>query len=113
MEESEELYPFTIDNDDRIMLLAHRSFMKHRIKSKYAPAYREAEDSEEGESNCSVDNAHLFFSNSDTKIQMAKSLCESCNIVQSCLSTALRNNLRDGVWGGLTPEERLIYTVNN
>ena len=109
MEEYEGLYPHTLDNDENLVVLkAYRSFMEQRIRSKYAPAYREAVSG-----NCSIDNAHLFFSKSDTEIQVAKSLCESCAVVRSCLSNALRNNLRDGVWGGLTSEERLIYTVNN
>lgn len=39
-------------------------------------------------------------------IQYAKSICATCPIKATCLETALENNERFGVWGGLTEDER-------
>lgn len=39
-------------------------------------------------------------------IEYAKSICARCPVVGTCLETALENNERFGVWGGLTEAER-------
>lgn len=36
----------------------------------------------------------------------AKRVCAGCPVVQSCLDEALIGDIRYGVWGGTTPEER-------
>jgi WhiB family redox-sensing transcriptional regulator len=36
----------------------------------------------------------------------ARSICAWCPSVEPCLVYALDNDLRDGMWGGLTPDER-------
>lgn len=36
----------------------------------------------------------------------AKQVCARCPVTQDCLEEALDNNLYDGVWGGLNPDER-------
>ena len=43
------------------------------------------------------------------KIAIAKGFCASCkaDVKNKCLSFALENNLRYGVWGGLTEHERM------
>lgn len=39
----------------------------------------------------------------------AKLVCAGCNVKAECLAYALRNNERDGIWGGLTDRERRKY----
>ena len=38
--------------------------------------------------------------------KMAKALCKTCPIIESCFTYALETNQRHGIWGGTTPEER-------
>ena len=38
--------------------------------------------------------------------KMAKALCKSCPLIESCFTYALETNQRHGIWGGTTPEER-------
>jgi WhiB family redox-sensing transcriptional regulator len=46
----------------------------------------------------------VFFSKWET--HAAKMYCTSCVVRQECLDYAITNNIVDGVWGGLTPQER-------
>ena len=47
----------------------------------------------------------LFEDRMRTVVKKAKRLCSTCAVKQECLDYALRNN-EDGVWGGLTANER-------
>ncbi len=38
--------------------------------------------------------------------QRAKAVCAGCTVRQECLETALAQNERYGIWGGLTDVER-------
>lgn len=42
----------------------------------------------------------------------AKAVCASCPVRQECLSWALTNRERLGVWGGLTERERSLLGAN-
>jgi WhiB family redox-sensing transcriptional regulator len=54
----------------------------------------------------------LFFPKSDrgdgwqAVIEEAKAVCRRCPVTDRCLAWALANNIEDGVWGGLTEQER-------
>jgi WhiB family redox-sensing transcriptional regulator len=37
---------------------------------------------------------------------LAKAVCESCPVVDECLSFAIETRQPDGIWGGFTPKER-------
>jgi WhiB family redox-sensing transcriptional regulator len=39
-------------------------------------------------------------------VAAAKAVCRQCPVVGDCLSHALDHGERDGIWGGLTPDER-------
>jgi len=39
-------------------------------------------------------------------INEVKALCESCPVKEDCLDFAVRNDIKDGIWGGMTPTER-------
>jgi WhiB family transcriptional regulator, redox-sensing transcriptional regulator len=57
---------------------------------------------------CREVDPELFFADSrhpgDTKT--AKKICARCGVRQECLTVALVNNERFGVWGGLNNSER-------
>ncbi|MFD2355808.1 WhiB family transcriptional regulator [Nonomuraea ferruginea] len=36
----------------------------------------------------------------------AKAVCATCQVLTECRSYALKAGEADGIWGGLTPEER-------
>lgn len=36
----------------------------------------------------------------------SKQLCKGCPVMSECLSYALKNNEKYGIWGGMTPKER-------
>jgi len=43
-----------------------------------------------------------FFNDSRT----AKQICQMCAVKQECLEFAIKNDIRDGVWGGMLHKER-------
>jgi len=53
-----------------------------------------------------IGRGDLFFADHvRSVVKKAKQLCGSCPVKQECLEYALRNN-DDGVWGGMTANER-------
>lgn len=50
----------------------------------------------------------MFFPKPDDvdRIRGAKALCGQCTVRGVCLQAALENGDRDGIWGGMTEEER-------
>lgn len=60
---------------------------------------------------CQWEDGELFFPISevgpaDRQIAEAKAVCARCPVRESCLAFALDNGLDDGVFGGLTADER-------
>lgn len=39
-------------------------------------------------------------------VSLAKSLCNTCPVVDECLAFAIETRQPDGIWGGMTPKER-------
>ncbi len=64
---------------------------------------------------CRNENARLFFTPEDKepredrsiREQLAKAVCERCDVSTECLRYALTNRERQGIWGGRTEAERL------
>jgi WhiB family redox-sensing transcriptional regulator len=53
-------------------------------------------------------NIDMFFSERNRrKIMNAKLMCAECPVRSECLQYALRVPFDNGVWGGLTPNERI------
>jgi WhiB family redox-sensing transcriptional regulator len=53
-----------------------------------------------------IGHGDLFFEDRmRTVVSKAKRICDKCAVKQECLDYALRNN-EEGVWGGLTANER-------
>jgi WhiB family redox-sensing transcriptional regulator len=52
----------------------------------------------------------LFFPESQEQTKdvrpMIKKTCNLCVHQSDCLAFAIDNNIREGIWGGLTPDER-------
>lgn len=71
------------------------------------------------DSKCGNDgiDPELFFpigykSGPDLKqVEQAKSICKQCPAKQDCLEWAIENGVVDGVFGGLTPDERKIFKM--
>ncbi|GHI91313.1 WhiB family transcriptional regulator [Streptomyces olivaceus] len=57
---------------------------------------------------CRGDNLELFFTESKTGVELAKSICGTCPVREACLAETLQaeDGSRYGVYGGLTPAER-------
>lgn len=53
-------------------------------------------------------NPDVFFD--DTRVVAAVEVCQRCQARPSCLTYAIDNQIRDGVWGGLTPTQRQRLT---
>lgn len=52
----------------------------------------------------------LFFPEkgaSITDIRTAKTICAACGMRTACLTFALDQHIRDGIWGGTTRDERI------
>ncbi|QHG85511.1 WhiB family transcriptional regulator (plasmid) [Rhodococcus rhodochrous] len=56
--------------------------------------------------NCRDHDGDLFFAGEATEEQ-AKSICAVCPVIMACRDHAMSANEPDGVWGGLTPSERM------
>ncbi len=66
-----------------------------------------------GEAACRESEPELFFpisatAASDTDIARAKGICASCPVRPQCLNYALHHCQEQGIWGGLTEDERRL-----
>jgi len=50
----------------------------------------------------------LFFTDDLEQQQRAKQVCHRCPVRWECLAYAFGAGQEDGIWGGLTPAERLV-----
>ena len=55
---------------------------------------------------CGEVDPELFYPPPNSAATEAKSVCAACGVRELCLTYALENEERFGVWGGLTPRER-------
>lgn len=46
------------------------------------------------------------------QVVAAKAICKVCDVRADCLSYALATNQREGIWGGMTYDERLAYIAS-
>jgi len=73
------------------------------------------------DASCKGQDLSIFFieneegSISRKNIKKAKSICLKCLVQVKCLSYALNEDIRYGIWGGITPRERssLIKSIKN
>ena len=62
---------------------------------------------------CAEEDPDLFFPIGNTgpallQIEEAKGVCVRCPVMEQCLQWALETNQHDGVWGGLSEDERRL-----
>jgi WhiB family transcriptional regulator, redox-sensing transcriptional regulator len=67
---------------------------------------------------CLDEDPELFFpiGNSDPalrQIEEAKVVCHRCEVMETCLSWAMETRQDDGVWGGLSADERRALKRRN
>lgn len=55
---------------------------------------------------CRGIDPEVFYPASEEEAEIAKEICQQCNVVDLCLSYALSQREREGVWGGCTERER-------
>jgi WhiB family redox-sensing transcriptional regulator len=44
----------------------------------------------------------------ESQIRHAKQICDTCPVSMQCLEYAMRAEIRSGIWGGLTTDERIV-----
>ena len=47
-----------------------------------------------------------FFAVADAAVARAKAVCAGCSVAVDCLEFAVETNQPDGIWGGMTVNER-------
>lgn len=63
---------------------------------------------------CRSENSELFFPIGNTgpallQIEEAKAVCRRCPVMADCLEWAIEKRQDDGVWGGLSEDERRAH----
>jgi len=67
---------------------------------------------------CLDTDPELFFPVGNTdpalrQIEKAKPICQGCEVIQTCLDWAIKTRQDDGVWGGLSADERRALKRRN
>jgi WhiB family redox-sensing transcriptional regulator len=57
---------------------------------------------------CRTAEPEIFFpfDSDEAGERKAKRVCQACPVRQICLDEAIDNNIHEGIWGGLNPQER-------
>ena len=55
---------------------------------------------------CAQTDAEAFFPEQGGSTREAKKVCLTCEVRDDCLESALANDERHGIWGGLSERER-------
>jgi WhiB family redox-sensing transcriptional regulator len=55
---------------------------------------------EAGQLPCRINDSELFFAESPSDVELAKTLCQACPVRAECLAGALERREPWGVWGG-------------
>ncbi len=55
---------------------------------------------------CAQTDPEAFFPEKGGSTREAKKVCLTCEVRQDCLESALENDERFGIWGGLSERER-------
>ncbi len=63
-------------------------------------------ESSSNDANCLGVDPELFFPEQGASTREAKEVCRGCQVREECLESALQNNEKFGIWGGLSARER-------
>lgn len=55
---------------------------------------------------CKGSEPELFFPGRGESCEVARKICEGCEVRKECLDFALKNHIREGVWGGMSERQR-------
>jgi WhiB family transcriptional regulator, redox-sensing transcriptional regulator len=55
---------------------------------------------------CAETDPEAFFPEKGGSVREAKRVCRSCEVRAECLEYALRHDIRFGIYGGMSPQER-------
>lgn len=58
------------------------------------------------EGNCNNHPPAVFFPSDGVGVEVAKKICGTCPVQESCLEYALANRIDHGVWGGTSERQR-------
>lgn len=63
--------------------------------------------------NCHGVDPEVFFPKPSNKagLRLAKAYCALCKVKQQCEDFAIKTEADEGVYGGKTPNERLLYNI--
>ena len=71
-----------------------------------APLGRVEDQEWHGRALCAQTDPEAFFPEKGGSTRDAKKICTGCDVRAECLSYALSNDERFGIWGGLSERER-------
>lgn len=80
-----------------------------QIVNELLPVHRDWRD----DALCPQTDPDAFFPDKGGSTRPAKQICGRCRVAADCLSYALENGIRDGVWGGLSGRERRQYAAEH
>lgn len=58
------------------------------------------------DARCAEVDPDLFFPEKGGSTKLAKQLCSSCPVLETCLDYANTNRINEGIWGGKSSKER-------
>lgn len=70
------------------------------------PVQFEKPPSWQDEALCAETDPEAFFPEKGGSSRDAKQVCRSCDVRMPCLEYALDNDIRYGIWGGMSERER-------
>lgn len=81
------------------------------VSRAFTPTTSKSADTWRGHAACRNEDPELFFPVGTTgpaplQTDEAKAVCHRCPVTEQCLTWALENRVPDGVWGGLSEDER-------
>ncbi|MDQ1247060.1 MAG: WhiB family transcriptional regulator, redox-sensing transcriptional regulator [Actinomycetota bacterium] len=85
------------------------SLTDDRIVNQLLPVERDWRE----DALCPQTDPDAFFPDKGGSSRPAKQICGRCSVRSACLSYALENGIREGIWGGLSPSERRQYAADN
>jgi WhiB family redox-sensing transcriptional regulator len=85
------------------------SLTDDRIVNQLLPVERDWRE----DALCPQTDPDAFFPDKGGSSRPAKQICGRCSVRLACLSYALENGIREGIWGGLSPSERRQYAADN
>jgi WhiB family transcriptional regulator, redox-sensing transcriptional regulator len=58
------------------------------------------------QARCAETDPDAFFPEKGQSNRPAKQVCSGCEVSGECLSYALRHDIREGIWGGTSEQQR-------